>query len=64
MGCPLYNGQNLDYTGSASTNPYKLIQQGGKKTRSNRRANVGKRKNINKRNKSKRVKKLRSKKHY
>jgi len=35
--CPLYNGQNLDFTGS--TNPYGLIQNGGlrRKTRTNKR---------------------------
>jgi len=34
---PLYNGQNLDFTGSE--NPYALIQKGGKrKTRKTRKA--------------------------
>ena len=27
--CPLYNGQNLNFTGKA--NPYALIQMGGKR---------------------------------
>jgi len=27
--CPLYNGTNLNYTGTA--NPYALIQKGGKR---------------------------------
>ena len=39
-GCPLYNGQNLSFTGSA--NPYGLIQNGGlrrrrRKSRTNKR---------------------------
>ena len=28
--CPLYNGQNLDFTGKS--NPYGLIQNAGKRT--------------------------------
>ena len=27
--CPIYNGQNLNFTGS--TNPYKLIQNAGRR---------------------------------
>ena len=34
--CPLYNGQNLDFTGNE--NPYGLIQLGGKR-KSKRRYN-------------------------
>jgi hypothetical protein len=37
-GCPLYNGQNLAFTGTA--NPYGLIQNGGlrrRKSRTNKR---------------------------
>jgi hypothetical protein len=45
-GCPLYNGQNLVYTGSA--NPYGLILKGGlKKRRKNKRT-------TNKKNKKRR----------
>jgi len=34
--CPMYNGQNLDFTGK--TNPYSLIQMGGKrKSRRNKK---------------------------
>ena len=39
-GCPLYNGQNLVFTGSAFSKPYGLIQQAGfrrKKSRTNKR---------------------------
>lgn len=30
---PLYNSSNLNYTGSASNNPYSLIQKAGKRKR-------------------------------
>jgi hypothetical protein len=58
----LYNGQNLDYTGSASANPYKLIQQGGKHKKS-KRSNKSKQNKRTKRNRTKKnkTKKNRSK---
>ncbi len=31
--CNLYNGQNLDGTGSSKANPYQVIQNAGKKRR-------------------------------
>ena len=31
--CNLYNGQNLDGTGSSKANPYDIIQNAGKKKR-------------------------------
>ena len=44
-GCPLYNGQNLVFTGPAYSKPYGIIQNGGLrrkirktiKTRTNKR---------------------------
>jgi hypothetical protein len=47
-GCPLYNGQNLVFTGPAYSKPYGIIQNGGlrrktrktsktRKTRTNKR---------------------------
>ena len=33
---PLYNSNNLDYTGSKSNNPYSLIQKAGKRKRKSR----------------------------
>jgi hypothetical protein len=36
--CPLYNSNNLDYTGNKMNNPYLLIQKAGKrKTRRTRK---------------------------
>lgn len=52
--CPLYNGQNLDFTGNQ--NPYGLIQNGGKRRRKTRRTNRTKRNN-NKRGKTRKSKK-------
>ena len=52
--CPLYNGQNLDFTGNQ--NPYGLIQNGGKRRRKSRRTNRTKRNN-NKRGKTRKSKK-------
>jgi hypothetical protein len=49
--CPLYNGQNLDFTGNK--NPYSLIQKAGK--RKTRRS----RKSMRKRGKGKNMKKTR-----
>jgi hypothetical protein len=48
---PLYNGQNLDFTGNAYNNPYGLIQKiGGKKIKTRSKKTYKKRKII-KRNK-------------
>jgi hypothetical protein len=43
-GCPLYNGQNLVFTGPAYSKPYGIIQNGGlrrkiRKTRNTRKTN-------------------------
>jgi len=43
-GCPLYNGQNLVFTGPANSKPYGIIQNGGlrrkiRKTRNTRKTN-------------------------
>jgi hypothetical protein len=34
---PLANNKNIDFTGSAFTNPYRLIQRAGKRKKSVRR---------------------------
>ena len=44
---PLANNQNIDFTGTSSTNPYSLLQNGGKKTK--KRKHKNKRKNKRKR---------------
>jgi hypothetical protein len=49
--CPLYNGQNLNFTGNQ--NPYGLIQNGGK--RKSKRS----RKSMRKRGKGKKTRKYR-----
>jgi hypothetical protein len=51
--CPLYNGQNLDFTGDK--NPYGLIQKAGKKRS---------KKSMRKRGKSKRTRKVRKTRKY
>jgi len=51
--CSLYNGQNLDGTGNAYTNPYGLIQNAGKKRRTQRRLKTSKRKRKSRKNKTK-----------
>ena len=33
-GCKLYNGANLDSTGGAYSNPYDMVQKGGKRRKS------------------------------
>jgi len=40
-GCPLYNGQNLVFTGPANSKPYGIIQNGGlrRKTRKTSKTN-------------------------
>lgn len=40
--CPLYNGQNLNFTGNK--NPYGLIQDGGKRKSKSSRKSKGSRK--------------------
>ena len=55
--CPLYNGQNLNFTGNQ--NPYGLIQNGGKrKSRKSRRSRKS-RKSMRKRGKGKTTRKYR-----
>jgi hypothetical protein len=51
--CPLYNGQNLNFTGDK--NPYDLIQKAGKKRS---------KKSMRKRGKSKRTRKVRKTRKY
>jgi hypothetical protein len=45
--CPLYNGENLNFTGKY--NPYWLIQNGGKRKSIRKRKSILKRKSIQKR---------------
>jgi hypothetical protein len=44
-GCPLYNGQNLVFTGPAYSKPYGIIQNGGlrRKTRKTNKTKTNKR---------------------
>ena len=44
-GCPLYNGQNLVFTGPAYSKPYGIIQNGGlrRKIRKSRKTRTNKR---------------------
>jgi hypothetical protein len=44
-GCPLYNGQNLVFTGPAYSKPYGIIQNGGlrRKIRKTRNTKTNKR---------------------
>ncbi len=53
-GCNLYNGTNLNSTGGAFSNPYSIIQNGGKKRRTRQRKSSTRkrRKNTSKKTKS------------
>jgi hypothetical protein len=54
--CPLYNGQNLVFTGSA--NPYGLILKGGlRKGRTNKRTNKRRTNKMNKKRRNTHTKK-------
>ena len=55
-GCPLYNGQNLVFTGPAYSKPYGLIQQGGfrRRTRKTRNTSKTNKRRTNKMNKKRR----------
>jgi hypothetical protein len=44
--CPLYNGQNLNFTGNA--NPYGLIQSAGRRKRIRRRTRRTKKRRVRK----------------
>ena len=42
-GCPLYNGQNLVFTGPAYSKPYGIIQNGGLRRKTSRKTRTNKR---------------------
>lgn len=54
--CPLYNGENLDFTGDK--NPYGLIQKAGKKISKKSRRKRGKSKRTRKVKKNKKIRAL------
>jgi hypothetical protein len=41
-GCPLYNGQNLVFTGPAYSKPYGIIQNGGLRRKIRKTSNTRK----------------------
>ena len=53
--CPLYNGQNLNFTGNQ--NPYGLIQNGGKRKSRRSKRKYSKKRSDGRKRKSRRSKK-------